>query len=253
MTCSIAQKTIAQQRSNQTCSVIEISLGHGMAQKSAPLPLADIAHQWRKTQLRVHPTASALRRQRSASGDAWRRTLVTASSRPNRKGWAVRERQIDLVRRSLALISEISDAVARRAAGTYYCRWIISVWQAHQKPQNQSTLIPILHAIDAHCIQVFDTIAICTRLACVEASAARRKGSKYARNAVRLSGEGCARPAAKRGSIALCHWDCLQKYRSRGWVGRKPPAALDIDIPVLFRDRPLKSWSLVLCHGECVA
>lgn len=56
MTCSIASKSIAHQWSGKVCSVIDFSLGQGIAQKRALLPVAGTAHQWRNHRLARTPS-----------------------------------------------------------------------------------------------------------------------------------------------------------------------------------------------------
>lgn len=56
MNRAIASKSMAQQWRTSGCAVVEISLGLGMAQKRAPLPIAGTAQQWRKPSLaRIPP------------------------------------------------------------------------------------------------------------------------------------------------------------------------------------------------------
>ncbi|MEH2485425.1 hypothetical protein V1280_001364 [Bradyrhizobium sp. AZCC 2230] len=56
MSRAIAPKSMAHQWRTKICAVVEFSLGQGMAQNRAPLPLYAVAHQWRKPSLaRIPP------------------------------------------------------------------------------------------------------------------------------------------------------------------------------------------------------
>lgn len=55
---AIGQSSMAHRWRRKICAVIEISLGEGMAQKSAPLAHAAVAHRWRnllRARIPFHP------------------------------------------------------------------------------------------------------------------------------------------------------------------------------------------------------